>query len=141
MKKQILSSVFAVLATVSAASAYASGDCRLKLVASTDVTNFADVDTFQTALDISNALKDRKHGFVVSNDADAPYVLEYRITANGADKRAVQAGYSINFNGGGMKLQGGGSTVETARKEKNQVKLYNKIVNDLMASLPACPYR
>ena len=140
MKNSIL---FSVLMLVSASSALAKGDCRLKLIPTYNVGEFADVNTAQTAYEITETLSDRRHGFRISNDVDAPYTLQYTITANVSDQRNVQTAYSVQFNKAGSTYQisASGSNNGTARKEKKQAKLYHQTVSALISALPACPER
>lgn len=138
MKNSVL---FSVLMLATASAAMAKGDCRLKLTPTFQVSDFADVDTFKTAYDISKVLSDRKHGFDISNDADAPYSLEYTISADVSNKRDARVSFGFSYKTPTSLGSGGGTVNETARKEKNQVKLFYKVLNDLAAALPSCPNR
>ena len=138
MKILSLSVLAASLLTSSAFAA--RSDCRVKVNPTYQMSQFVDIDTFKTTYEITQALTDRKHGFDISQDADAPYVLTYTILADGKGKDA-SVGYHLSFQGTGVTRTEEGNTTRTARKEKNQVKVYNSVVKSIIAGLPACPNR
>jgi hypothetical protein len=136
MKKQIFGSLIVLATVLSSASAFAS-DCRVKLMPSYDIQEFADTNTTEIAADIAEYIH-KKRDFDISSDADAPYIIQYSISARGGNGDAVVQ-YMMSFQGPSGTSNANGKLERSTGREKKQAKLMDQAIKDLKSRLPSCP--